>query len=149
MKKLFTLIILLAVSATVLARPVDRQWAQHWVESHFFTPAVCRLEHHNKQNRGGMKMENCEDSTSACDEQLSEREKEIVVCVAKGMANRITPQTATWAANSQMSFFSIFFISLAKIHKISTQRHRDTEFFAFSPQKSLYLCASVWFRFYC
>ncbi len=58
------------------------------VEDNIFTPAVSRLEHHNKQNRGGMKMENCEDTTSASDEQLSEREKEIVVCVAKGMANK-------------------------------------------------------------
>ena len=58
------------------------------VEDNIFTPAVRRLEHHNKQNRGGMKMENCEDTTSASDEQLSVREKEIVVCVAKGMANK-------------------------------------------------------------
>ena len=41
MKKLFTLITLLAVSAAVLARPVDRQRAQQWVETHFFAPAVC------------------------------------------------------------------------------------------------------------
>ena len=58
------------------------------VEDNIFSPAVRRLEHHNNQNRGGMKIDNSEDNTSASDEQLSEREKEIVVCVAKGMANK-------------------------------------------------------------
>jgi len=58
------------------------------VEDNIFSPAVRKLEHHNKQKGGASLDETGEDNASAADEQLSEREKEIVVCVAKGMANK-------------------------------------------------------------
>ena len=58
------------------------------VEDNIFTPAVRKLEHQNKQGRGVQHRENQEEEYSTADEQLSEREKEVVVCVAKGMANK-------------------------------------------------------------
>ena len=58
------------------------------VEDNIFSPAVRKLEHHNKQKGGASLDETGEDNASAADEQLSEREKQIVVCVAKGMANK-------------------------------------------------------------
>ena len=58
------------------------------VEDNIFSPAVRRLEHHNKQNRSTQSDKSSDETPTAADEQLSEREKEIVVCVAKGMANK-------------------------------------------------------------
>lgn len=57
------------------------------VEDNIFSPAVRRLNQINRQRGGQEGMETAIDSASQ-DEQLSEREKEIVVCVAKGMANK-------------------------------------------------------------
>ena len=58
------------------------------VEDNIFSPAVHRLERRNKQTHGGQRTLRTEENTAAADEQLSEREKQIVVCVAKGMANK-------------------------------------------------------------
>ncbi len=57
------------------------------VEDNIFTPAVRRLEHQVKNRKPAMD-EALAISPAASEEQLSEREKEIVVCVAKGMANK-------------------------------------------------------------
>lgn len=56
------------------------------VEDNIFVPAVRRLQHQTKVRR----TENVETPSQQMPntEQLSDREKEIVVCVAKGMANK-------------------------------------------------------------
>ncbi|MCM1312908.1 MAG: LuxR C-terminal-related transcriptional regulator [Bacteroides sp.] len=58
------------------------------VEDNIFIPAVKRLEHQNRQRRTVEETGNGEMEQPAGDEQLSEREKQIVICVAKGMANK-------------------------------------------------------------
>lgn len=57
------------------------------VEDNIFVPAVRRLEHQARMKQPENATEsNTTDTTS--EEQLSEREKEIVVCVAKGLSNK-------------------------------------------------------------
>ena len=59
------------------------------VEDNIFTPAVRRLAHFNKTRQEEQyEVQRNENDLSSNDEQLSEREREIVVCVAKGMANK-------------------------------------------------------------
>lgn len=56
------------------------------VEDNIFTPAVKRLIHQTKMKQS---VQETEPTVSiSTDEQLSDREKEIVVCVAKGLANK-------------------------------------------------------------
>ena len=57
------------------------------VEDNIFVPAVRRLEHQNR-SRQPKNQETQPVTESVNDEQLSEREKEIVVCVAKGLSNK-------------------------------------------------------------
>lgn len=57
------------------------------VEDNIFSPAVKRLEHQVKTAKPARHEEESSAATSN-EEQLSEREKEIVVCVAKGMSNK-------------------------------------------------------------
>lgn len=57
------------------------------VEENIFSPAVIRLNHLNRQCNS-IKESTIEEEESSLDESLSEREKEIVICVAKGMANK-------------------------------------------------------------
>jgi regulator of cell morphogenesis and NO signaling len=56
------------------------------IEDNIFAPAVHRLEHQNRQRK--VAQEEVDDEVSVSGESLSEREKEIVICVAKGMANK-------------------------------------------------------------
>ena len=57
------------------------------VEDNIFVPAVRRLEHQNKSRQP--KVQETQPVTDFNnDEQLSERENEIVVCVAKGLSNK-------------------------------------------------------------
>ncbi|MDE5739145.1 MAG: helix-turn-helix transcriptional regulator [Bacteroidaceae bacterium] len=57
------------------------------VEDNIFAPAVRRLEHQNKSRQPKTKEQQpVMESTNK--EQLSEREREIVVCVAKGLSNK-------------------------------------------------------------
>lgn len=57
------------------------------VEDNIFSPAVRRLAHINKQRKCNEGFE-LQAEEPVQDEQLSAREKEIVACVAKGMANK-------------------------------------------------------------
>ena len=57
------------------------------IEDNIFVPAVRKLEHVNKIRRPKRVKEELEISQST-DSELSQREKEIVSCVAKGMANK-------------------------------------------------------------
>lgn len=57
------------------------------VEDNIFAPAVRRLEHQTKM-RQPAEEDKQNVSTNVNEELLSEREKEIVVCVAKGWANK-------------------------------------------------------------
>ena len=57
------------------------------VEDNIFVPAVKRLEHQTKMKQP--KAEHTQNTTvTPNEEQLSDREKEIVVCVAKGLSNK-------------------------------------------------------------
>lgn len=57
------------------------------VEDHVFTPAVRRLAHMTNQRNAAIDgAKNANDAPT--NNELSEREREIVVCVAKGMANK-------------------------------------------------------------
>lgn len=58
------------------------------VEDNIFSPAVRLLEYKNKQTGGNAAATDADDNDNVADEQLSEREKEVVICVAKGMANK-------------------------------------------------------------
>lgn len=58
------------------------------VEDNLFTPAVRRLAYLNKTRQEQDELLALENDAQMADETLSEREKEIVVCVAKGMANK-------------------------------------------------------------
>jgi len=58
------------------------------VEDNLFTPAVRRLAYLNKTRQKQDELLALENDAQMADETLSEREKEIVVCVAKGMANK-------------------------------------------------------------
>ena len=58
------------------------------VEDNVFTPAVRRLAYLNKTRQEQDELLAKENETQNTDETLSEREREIVVCVAKGMANK-------------------------------------------------------------
>jgi regulator of cell morphogenesis and NO signaling len=58
------------------------------VEDNLFTPAVRRLAYLNKTRQEQDELLALENDSQMADETLSEREKEIVVCVAKGMANK-------------------------------------------------------------
>lgn len=70
------------------------------VEDNIFAPAVRRLEH--QATKKSVKHDaQAEDSAAApADNQLSEREKEIVVCVAKGMANKEIAETLFLSVNT-------------------------------------------------
>lgn len=57
------------------------------IEDNIFSPAVRKLDHQNKLRNSQRALEPVE-VRSVNEEKLSEREKDIVVCVAKGMANK-------------------------------------------------------------
>lgn len=57
------------------------------VEDNIFSPAVRMLDHQNKLRNSHRALQPVEVRT-VIEEKLSEREKDIVVCVAKGMANK-------------------------------------------------------------
>ena len=57
------------------------------VEDNIFVPAVRQLEHQTKSLRQSGAVEQ-ETASTITDEQLSDREKEIVACVAKGLSNK-------------------------------------------------------------
>lgn len=69
------------------------------VEDNIFSPAVRRLEHQAK-TRVLNKSEKPAASPQSAEEQLSEREKEIVVCVAKGMSNKEIADTLFLSVNT-------------------------------------------------
>lgn len=58
------------------------------VEDNIFSPAVRKMDHQNKIRQSTKVQKPVETTSSSDDDKLSEREKEIVVCVAKGMANK-------------------------------------------------------------
>lgn len=58
------------------------------IEDNLFTPAVRKLENRQKQNRVKLSEEQNENNEMPKTDLLSEREKEIVVCVAKGLSNK-------------------------------------------------------------
>ncbi len=58
------------------------------VEDNIFSPAVRLLEKINKQKGGKTVNADQEDAGSNADEQLSDREKEVVACVARGLSNK-------------------------------------------------------------
>ena len=58
------------------------------IEDNLFTPAVRKLESKQKQNRVKQSEEQNENNEMPKTDLLSEREKEIVACVAKGLSNK-------------------------------------------------------------
>jgi len=58
------------------------------VEEYIFSPAVRQLEKRNKLKGGKPTNTEQTENISGSDEQLSDREKEVVICVAKGMSNK-------------------------------------------------------------
>lgn len=69
------------------------------VEDNIFVPAVRRLEHQTKMRQP--QMEEMPSNTSFNnEEQLSDREKEIVVCVAKGLSNKEIADTLCLSVNT-------------------------------------------------
>lgn len=70
------------------------------VEDNIFIPAVKKLEHLNRQRRAADEISGNETEPMAGDEQLSEREKEIVICVAKGMANKEIAEALCLSVNT-------------------------------------------------
>lgn len=58
------------------------------VEDNIFTPAVRKLEHNTKKEVMNQDFQDQEKDSAISDMQLSDREKEVVVCVAKGMSNK-------------------------------------------------------------
>ena len=58
------------------------------IEDNLFTPAVRKLENRQKQNRVKQSEEQNENNEMPKTDLLSEREKEIVACVAKGLSNK-------------------------------------------------------------
>ena len=58
------------------------------IEDNLFTPAVRKLENKQKQNRVKLSEEQNENNEMPKTDLLSEREKEIVACVAKGLSNK-------------------------------------------------------------
>ncbi len=58
------------------------------VEDNIFTPAVKKLEHNNSVKLDAIANRDADQESSSKQEVLSKREKEIVTCVAKGMANK-------------------------------------------------------------
>ncbi len=58
------------------------------IEDNLFTPAVRKLENRQKQNRVKLSEEQNENNEMPKTDLLSEREKEIVACVAKGLSNK-------------------------------------------------------------
>ena len=69
------------------------------VEDNIFVPAVRRLEHQTKL-RQPVEEETPNAASSSNEEQLSEREKEIVVCVAKGLSNKEIADTLCLSVNT-------------------------------------------------
>lgn len=69
------------------------------VEDNIFLPAVKRLEHKTRTQHP--EVEESQNSLSATgNDQLSDREKEIVVCVAKGMSNKEIADTLCLSVNT-------------------------------------------------
>ena len=58
------------------------------VEDNIFSPAVRQLEKENKKKGGNAVNAEQEEVNSSADEQLSDREKEVVACVARGLSNK-------------------------------------------------------------
>ena len=58
------------------------------VEDNIFSPAVRQLEKENKKKGGNAVNAEQEEANSSADEQLSDREKEVVACVARGLSNK-------------------------------------------------------------
>ena len=58
------------------------------VEDNIFSPAVRQLEKENKKKGGNAVNAEQEEANSSADEQLSDREKEVVACVARGLLNK-------------------------------------------------------------
>ncbi len=58
------------------------------VEDYIFSPAVRLLERQNKLNSKKSVAADVDESKDNGDEQLSEREKEVVACVARGLSNK-------------------------------------------------------------
>lgn len=58
------------------------------IEDNLFTPAVRKLENRQKQNRVKLSEEQNENNEMPKTDLLSDREKEIVACVAKGLSNK-------------------------------------------------------------
>ncbi len=69
------------------------------VEDNIFVPAVRRLEHQAK-TRQVRTEEESDAMLVSNEEQLSEREKEIVVCVAKGLSNKEIADTLCLSVNT-------------------------------------------------
>ena len=68
------------------------------VEDNIFVPAVKRLEHQAKARRPEMSEQ--QDTSVMSGEELSDREKEIVVCVAKGLSNKEIADTLCLSVNT-------------------------------------------------
>ena len=58
------------------------------VEDNIFSPAVRQLEKENKKKGGNAVNAEQEEASNSADEQLSDREKEVVACVARGLSNK-------------------------------------------------------------
>lgn len=69
------------------------------VEDNIFVPAVRRLEHQTKMRQPQME-ETPSSASFNNEEQLSDREKEIVVCVAKGLSNKEIADTLCLSVNT-------------------------------------------------
>ncbi len=70
------------------------------VEDNIFIPAVRRLEHQNRQCRAVEDVQAGESEQMYVDKLLSEREKQIVICVAKGMANKEIAEALCLSVNT-------------------------------------------------
>jgi regulator of cell morphogenesis and NO signaling len=78
------------LSATLYDIYNNEEWLQQHVlvEEEIFIPAIRRLENRLRQNDVSMKISSMINSDSASQETLSDREKDVVVCVVQGMTNK-------------------------------------------------------------
>lgn len=78
------------LSATLYDIYNNEEWlAQHAeVEDHIFIPAIRHLEQKSRQSNVSAKISNMINQNPESNELLSDREKDVIVCVVQGMTNK-------------------------------------------------------------